>query len=553
MKRALIGLSAIFAVLAAPAFAKAETVAELGADFWAWRAVTQPSSGDDIPRIARPEGWGPDWSPAAVAQRYQRLEAYEGRWRGLADTAAELEAQTDYQLVGSALARVRWELDHVAAWRRQPHFYVEQALVPIFEALLPPPPVASARVNVVLNLLEGVPAILEAGKANLTDIRGPFADAALEQMTIVPDSLQGMAEGLKPYADQHQQARLRAAVERAIVAFDDYRGFVEGRRTSSSGETAVGRVGYEFFLREVARYPFSPEELQIMGRQEWARTVLFEELERNRNRKLEPLPIRMPIEAVISRLDQDELKVRSFLEDEGLLTVSGGVGHYKAQPFPAYLKPIGWLGRTFDLTNLHRLDENATVYLPDPSPDLGYFNLSITRDPRPIIVHEGVPGHYFQLATSWSHPNPLRRHYYDSGANEGTGFYAEEMMLQAGLFDDTPQTREIIYNFARLRALRVEVDVKLALGEFTIAEASDYLERMVPMDRHTAEEEAVFFAAAPGQAISYQIGKLQTLEFLAEARVREGARFDLRKFHNFLWLNGNVPISLLRTEYLGRR
>ena len=127
------------------------------------------------------------------------------------------------------------------------------------------------------------------------------------------------------------------------------------------------------------------------------------------------------------------------------------------------------------------------------------------------------------------------------------------MMLQAGLFDDTPQTREIIYNFARLRALRVEVDVKLALGEFTIAEASDYLERMVPMDRHTAEEEAVFFAAAPGQAISYQIGKLQTLEFLAEARVREGARFDLRKFHNFLWLNGNVPISLLRIEYLGRR
>jgi hypothetical protein len=55
--------------------------------------------------------------------------------------------------------------------------------------------------------------------------------------------------------------------------------------------------------------------------------------------------------------------------------------------------------------------------------------------------------------------NPIRRHCYDSVANEGIGFYAEEMMLQAGLFDDNPHTREIIYNFMRLRALRVEVDV----------------------------------------------------------------------------------------------
>ncbi|WP_164066405.1 DUF885 family protein, partial [Serratia marcescens] len=87
---------------------------------------------------------------------------------------------------------------------------------------------------------------------------------------------------------------------------------------------------------------------------------------------------------------------------------------------------------------------------------------------------------------SWRNPDPLRRRYYDSGANEGTGFYAEEMMLQAGFWADAPKTREIIYNFARLRALRVEVDVKLALGEFTIAQAADYLERMVPMDRATA-------------------------------------------------------------------
>ena len=107
-------------------------------------------------------------------------------------------------------------------------------------------------------------------------------------------------------------------------------------------------------------------------------------------------------------------------------------------------------------------------------------------DPRPLTVHEGIPGHYFQLCLSWKQEDPIRRHYYDSGANEGIGFYAEEMMLQAGLFDDSPHTREIIYNFMRLRALRVEVDVKLALGEFTLEQAAKYLEEKVPMDSQTA-------------------------------------------------------------------
>ena len=82
-------------------------------------------------------------------------------------------------------------------------------------------------------------------------------------------------------------------------------------------------------------------------------------------------------------------------------------------------------------------------------------------------------------------------------------------MLHAGLFDNSPRSREIIWNFMRLRALRVEVDVKLALGDFNIQQASDYLHRTVPMDETTAHAEASFFASNPGQAISYQTGKLQ--------------------------------------------
>jgi uncharacterized protein (DUF885 family) len=126
------------------------------------------------------------------------------------------------------------------------------------------------------------------------------------------------------------------------------------------------------------------------------------------------------------------------------------------------------------------------------------------------------------------------------------------LLLQAGLFDFSPQSREIIYSFMRLRALRVEIDIRLALGDFTIEEAADYLARAVPMDRATALQEAVFFAATPGQAISYQAGKLQILRFLADARLDRGEDFSLRDFHDNLMQNGNVPIALQRWEYLGR-
>jgi len=528
----------------------ADTLEQLGRDAWNWRAVTQPSSGDDIPRMARPSGWLPDWSSEAVTERYQRLAAFEARWQALANAPDSPERITDYRLLGSLLARVRWELDHVAAWRRQPQFYIAQALTPVFETLLPPPPLDAERVAQLQALLRHIPRTLAAARENLDDQRGPFVDVALTQLENIPESLLGMYTGLERYVPATDYAAMKVDIDGAIEAFDDYGEYLQKERASLEQRISVGRDSYQFFLSQVALYPYTPEQLAIMGAQEWQRSAAFEAMEANRNRGLDQLPLAPDLDTVIRRLHRYEQGVREFLQKEHLLRIPDSARHYRARAFPGYLKAIAWLGRTFDLTNQYRLDSNATVYLPEPSPDLGFFNRSIAKDPRPILVHEGVPGHYFQLSLSWRHPNPLRRHYYDSGANEGTGFYAEEMMLQAGYFDDSPRTRELIYTFARFRALRVEVDVKLAMGEFTIEQAADYLQQKMDIDRGTAVEEAIFFAATPGQAISYQIGKLQTLAFLSAARSRLGNRFDLQEFHNYLWRNGNVPIALLQEEFL---
>ena len=523
----------------------------LATRFWSWRALNQPLSSDDIPRIDRPASWVPDWSSATVAARQQTLAQFARAWRATDTTAWARSRQVDYRLLGSAIARADWELNVTRGWQRNPMFYVDQTLGSIFLLLLQPPPFDCARSGAIVRRAERIPRIIAEGRANLTDARAPFARLTIAALADVRPRLATVARELAPHLVGPDARRLPRAMAEAATALESYRAWLESRVATLAPETAVGRESYVGFLRTVALIPLSPEEMVAMARQDWERAVAFETYERARNRGLPELALFPDQQAQMAREERDETAIRRFLEDKGILTVPAWLKHYRNLPLPAYLAPLQDLGVTDDLTSEARLDQNGTSYIQPPAPTLGYFALSTARDPRPIIVHEGVPGHYMQLALSWAHENPLRRRYYDSGANEGLGFYAEEMMLQAGLFDDSPRTREIIYNFMRLRALRVEVDVRLALGEFTIAQGAKYLEEKVPMDAKTALEEAAFFASGPGQAITYEIGKLQILRFLADARMTLGDGFDLRAFHDYLWKNGNVPIALQRWEYLG--
>jgi Bacterial protein of unknown function (DUF885) len=552
MRHALATLLGAIALMLAATPAAADPFDDLARDVWTWRAATQPSSGDDIPRIDRPEGWLPDWSPTAVTARRTALSQFAARHAAIDPTAWPVPRQVDYRLIGSLLARVRWELDGAPAWRRDPAFYIQQALGPVFDVLLPVPPVSPARADLVIARLGNVTRIVAQAQANLDDPRAPFARLAIDTLADIDTRLATVARELEA-AVPSRAGRVTAPATAAATALVDLRRWLEGRVATMPTDTTVGREAYTRFLREVALVPFTPEEIVMMGRQEWERAVAFEAFEQGRNRALPQLPVFPNATTQVTTAAFQEQAIRLFLEREGLLTVPAGMRHYRNQLLPAYLAPLAFLGVTDDLTGPTRLVDDAVSYIREPRADLPYFYLSTARDPRPIIVHEGVPGHYLQLALSWAHENPIRRHYYDSGANEGIGFYAEEMMLQAGLWNESPRSREIIYNFARLRALRVEVDVKLATGVFTIPQAADYLAKTVPMDRATALEEAASFAAGPGQGITYQVGKLQLTSLLADARRAQGEQFSLRGFHDFIWKNGNVPLALLRWELLGDR
>src|SRR5437870_2778792 len=527
---------------------QADSLNKLAGDFWSWRAEYAPFTGDDVNRMQRPGG-SRDWSRASIDRRGNDLEQFESRWKKIDPSSWPIAKQVDYKLIGSALSRVRWELDINPRWKRDPNFYTEQTLTALAEALTVPAPFDEARSREILTRIENIPSIVRQGSQNLENPPAPFASVAIQNLDGIRERLRKMASSLVASTTLKPE-ELNSASERAAEALEKFQQQLKEKLPKLPQQTALGRDAYVWFLRNVALMPFTPQELLAMGRQEWNRAVPFEAFEKNRNKDVPPLKIATDINRWIKDAAEKELQIRKFLEERGILSVPGWVQHYTLRPTPEYLRALGFTEHD-DFTSASRLNENCIRYVPEPSEKLGYFWRATAMDPRPITVHEGIPGHYFQLCLSWKNQDPIRRHYYDSGANEGIGFYAEEMMLQAGLFDDSPHTREIIYNFMRLRALRVEVDVKLALGEFTLEQAAKYLQEKVPMDEQTARQEATAFSTGPGQAITYQIGKLQIIKFLADARMQLGDKFNLRAFHDFVWKNGNVPIALQEWELLG--
>jgi hypothetical protein len=360
----------------------------------------------------------------------------------------------------------------------------------------------------------------------------------------------GLQGVIKP---QYNQA-LAAGVDSASTAIEAFVKYLQAKIPVMPAAFSPGRDAYAYYLKTIALIPAATVDMLTIGKTEFDRAAFSEMMEGMRDAGIPDMRIFSSADEQIEQSRLDEIAIRKFLDDHEILTVPSWLKHYRNRLMPTAITVLSSLGVADDLTSETRLNEDGISYIPAPSPGLSFFRMASAKDPRPIIIHEGIPGHYFQLSLSWANEDSIRRHYIDSGPIEGWGFYVEEMLLQAGLFDnDRPRARETIYRFMRLRALRVEADIRLALGEFTIDQAAAFLERTVPMEKQGALDEAAFFASTPGQAISYQIGKAQIEAFLRDARLLKREGFRLRDFHDYIAKNGNVPVALLRWEYLGLR
>lgn len=526
-------------------------LSDFAKDFFAWKTITQPITGDDIPRIERPDLWAPDYSPVAVKNYKAKYIEFKKRLASIPIINWTRSDSVDYLLLRSAVERVNWELSVLKLPESHPEFYVAQTIGSLFDLLIISSPFTEQRAKNYLARLDAIPKIIKDAKSNLTSPIKPFAQIAIFMLKDIREKLNKTADELYKINPDFWKGRLHKFSADASRALESYSEWLTKKLPNMTEKFNVGRDNYNYFLKNIALVPYSPEEVLKMGKQEWERAVAFDTYEKLRNEDIPQDKIFNSMEEQINQEKIDELEIRKFLEEKNIITIPEWTQHYLLKKLPEYLKPLNFLGVNDDLTSISRLDENAYRYITKPSLDMGFFQRSAATDPRPLMIHEGVPGHYLQLIISGKNPNFIRQHYFDSNSNEGIGFYVEELMLQFGLFDNKPHTREIIYSYMRLRALRVDVDINLALGNYSINDAGNYLEKTVPMDKVTANSEAMFFALGPGQAITYQIGKIQILKLISDAKIILGGKFSLRNYHDYMMVNGNVPIALQRWEYLG--
>ena len=168
------------------------------------------------------------------------------------------------------------------------------------------------------------------------------------------------------------------------------------------------------------------------------------------------------------------------------------------------------------------------------------------QEAESTAFHEAVPGHHFQLTIALELTDlPLLRRIADVNAYvEGWGLYSERLAEEMGLYSDDV-ARLGMLTADSMRAGRLVVDTGIHAKGWTRAQVIDYLRQHTPMSEVEIEAETDRYIAAPGQALSYMVGRLEIQRLRAEAERELGDRFDIRAFHDLVLGNGPLPLSVL--------
>jgi len=178
---------------------------------------------------------------------------------------------------------------------------------------------------------------------------------------------------------------------------------------------------------------------------------------------------------------------------------------------------------------------------------LEFFSPPLVSDDS---VHEVYPGHYVQFLNNRLNPDKIRA-LYSSGANfEGWALYCEQMMLDEGLHGGDPKYRLAQLQMALMRACRYLVGIRMHTKGMTVEQAKAFFEMNAYLTPNNAQVEALRGTEDPGY-LRYQLGKLMILKLREDVRKKDGAAFDLGKFHDAFLHEGAIPIRLIRRDMLG--
>jgi uncharacterized protein (DUF885 family) len=162
-----------------------------------------------------------------------------------------------------------------------------------------------------------------------------------------------------------------------------------------------------------------------------------------------------------------------------------------------------------------------------------------------LYMHEGRPGHHFQIALQLEKSLPDFRRFGGNNAYiEGWALYAESLGGELGVYDDPAQYFGQL-NSELLRAARLVVDTGLHAKGWTREQAISYLRETNGYSEAVAKNAIERYMASPGQALGYKVGALKFAELRQRAMTALGAKFNLPAFHAIVLGDGTLPLAVL--------
>ena len=562
MKLMLILLSACVAIIAtanttrAQANASPAEMRQLADNYYNWRNQQFPVASSD----AGLHTWDnklTDYGLSALLARRLHVKEVLAKVKAMQTEKWSKDDRIDWLLFRSQLDGVVF-FDRVMDFEEtDPQTYVNECSNGIFSLLKKDYDTPRNRSLAATARLKQMPFVIEHGKQNLNKPVRLYAQLAIDSArsidSLFTDSLMTMAKDLPP-AEKNDLIKARDAAIASIHGFAD---FLEQRLPGMIPFKPMGEENYNYLLKNIYLLPMDAKQVEMLGQAELARYRALESMLPDPS-LADPNPAR----AKVIPKDQDdflkayegrETEMISFLKENHLVTLPPYLGRFEIRQLPEAFKPTS-PGGFMNAPGVYDKDASGFYFIPTYNPKSSNFYIrAAIEDPRPILGHEGIPGHFLQLSIANHLTDEIRRQHSDNIFIEGWALYGEEMLMRTGLYPLNLASQGQVLRLARYRAARIGVDVNLHTGRWTFEQAVKYFMEAGGLDHEAAEGEAAGAAASPTQKITYMTGKWQIMRLLGKYRDQKGNDFRLGQFHDDLIKNGSLPLSIVEWILLDDR
>ncbi|MBT8178067.1 MAG: hypothetical protein HKP60_02940, partial [Eudoraea sp.] len=494
--------------------------------FKEWRAFEVPPMRDGAP----------DYTAVSFENRQPTFKDLQEQLIAIDTTGWPIPQKVDWMLVWAEMNGYDFNHRILKPWERDPAYYKSvweyRSDVPAHEGPTHHKttevwtytfPLNADEREQLLSDLSVIPPLNEQARQNLTGNAKDLWKAGIRVIEYQSVALERILskEGVS------RDGELVAAVQEAITSTNTLAEWLAEVASSKTGPSGIGKDNYTWYLQNVHLVPLNWEDEVFLLKRELARAWSSLKLEEHRNRNLPPLRAADSPEAYDRMADEGARSLLNFLEEQNIVTVK------------EYFEPA--------------LREHLGNFIPEESRN--FFTIGEHYDPRPLYSHFY---HWFELARMDLKPNasevrrgPLLYNIFDS-RNEGTATAVEELFLQAGLYDDSPRTREIVYIMIAQRAARGLGSLYAHANIMTMEEAGGIHSEYTPRGWMKTEKELLLFEQhlymrQPGYGSSYITGKYLLESAMADfAKMKETKEepFEIREFMDTLNAIGNIPISL---------